>query len=194
MTAKAIGSRQKKRVMIQRIQSFWLVLAMCCMVLCFMVPVAQYQMNVPSTGQKVEAELNLLAKDNPEMLNEIANLDPLVVYSQKASGFHTWPLVAVAALTALVAVVCIFLYRNRVRQMRMVAVGFLFNVAYVFLLFFWAVDAYGKTVLRAMQGTDLQVIWYVGAYAPIVSLLFFVLAHRGIKKDEAKVRTADRLR
>lgn len=180
--------------MIQRIQSFWLVLAMCCMVLCFMVPVAEYRMDMPSTGQKVEAELNLLAKDNPEMLNEIANLDPVVVYSQKASGFQTWPLIVVAALTALIAVVSIFLYKNRVRQMRMVAVGFLLNVAYVFLLFFWAVDAYGKTVLKAMQLSDLQVTWYVGAYAPIVSLLFLVLAHRGIKKDEAKVRAADRLR
>ena len=180
--------------MIQRIQSFWLVLAMCCMVLCFMVPVAQYQLDLTSTGQKVEAEFNLLAKDNPEMLNQIANLDPVVVYSQQASGFRTWPLIAVAAMVALIALVCVFLYKNRVRQMRVVAVAFLFNVAYVFLLFFWAVDAYGKTLVHAMQGTDLQVTWFVGAYAPIVSLLFFVLAHRGIKKDEAKVRAADRLR
>lgn len=180
--------------MIQRIQSFWLVLAMCCMVLCFMVPVATYQLDLPTTGQKVEAELNLVAKDNPEMLNQIANLDPVVVYSQQASGFRTWPLIVMAALTALVALVCIFMYKNRVRQMRVAAVGFLLNVAYVFLLFFWAVDAYGKTVMQAMQGADLQVTWFVGAYAPIVSLLFFVLAHRGIKKDEAKVRAADRLR
>ncbi len=180
--------------MIQRIQSFWLVLALCCMALCFMFPVAKYGLDMPSTGQKVEAELNLLAKDNPEMLNQIANLDPVVVYSQKASGFHTWPLMVVAALVGLVALVCIFMYKNRVRQMRAVAVGFLLNVAYVFLLFFWAVDAYGKTVVQAMQGTDLQVTWYVGAYAPIVSLVFLVLAHRGIKKDEAKVRAADRLR
>ena len=180
--------------MIQRIQSFWLVLAMCCMVLCFMVPVAQYHLNIPDTNQTAEAELNLLAKDNPEMLNQIANLDPVVVYSQKASGFHTWPLIVVAALVAVVALVCIFLYKNRMRQMRVVAVGFLLNVVYVFLLFFWAVDAYGKTVVQAMHGTDLQVTWYVGAYAPIVSLVLLVLAHRGIKKDEAKVRAADRLR
>ena len=180
--------------MIQRIQSFWLVLAMCCMVLCFMVPVATYQLDLPATGQKVEAEFNLVAKDNPEMLNQIANLDQVVVYSQSASGFRTWPLMVVAVVVAVMALVCVFMYKNRVRQMRFVAVAFLFNVAYVFLLFFWAVDAYGKTVMQAMQGSDLQVTWFVGAYAPIVSLLFFVLAHRGIKKDEAKVRAADRLR
>ena len=180
--------------MIQRIQSFWLVLAMSCMVLCFIVPVAEYQLSMPSTGQKVEAEFNLVAKDNPDMWNQINNLDQMVVYSQQASGFHTWPLIVLALASALVMLVSIFLFKDRVLQMRVVAVGFLFNVAYVFLLFFWAVDAYGKTVVRMMQGADLEVTWFVGAYAPIVSLLFLVLAHRGIKKDEAKVRAADRLR
>ena len=180
--------------MIQRIQSFWLVLAACCMALCFMFPVSEYLLTLPSTGQTVEAEFNLLAKDNPEMLNQIANLDSVVVFSQKASDFRTWPLIVVAALVGLIALVCVFLYKNRVHQMRVVAVAFLFNVAYVFLLFFWAVDAYGKTVLKAMQGADLQVTWYVGAYAPIVSLVLLILAHRAIKRDEAKVRAADRLR
>ena len=180
--------------MIQRIQSFWLVLAACCMAMCFMFPVAKYVLEAPSTNQKLEAELNLLAKDNPEMLNEIATGEPVVVYSQKASGFHTWPLVALTALTALTALVSLFLFKNRVRQMRVVAVAFLLNVVTVFLLFFWAVDAYGKILTRVMQWTDLQVTWYVGAYAPIVSLVFLVLAHRGIKKDETMVRAADRLR
>lgn len=180
--------------MIQRVQSLWLVLALCCIALSFMFPVASYQLMLSATQQRVEAEFNLVPKGNDAMFDQILNIDPVVEYSQTASGFHTWPLVAVAALTAIVTLVCIFLFKNRVRQMRVVAVAFLLAVVYVFLLFFWAVDAYGKTVMRAMQGTDLQVSWMVGAYAPIVALVFFVLAHRGIKKDEAKVRAADRLR
>ena len=78
--------------------------------------------------------------------------------------------------------------------MRVVAVAFLLNVVYVFLVFFWAVDAYAKVVAQAMSANDPQVTWYVGAYAPIVSIVFLVLAHRGIKRDEMKVRAADRLR
>jgi hypothetical protein len=97
-------------------------------------------------------------------------------------------------LAIVVTLVCIFMFSNRVRQMRVVAVAFMLNVAYVFMLFFWAVDAYGRVVTKVMAGSDLQVTWYVGAYAPIVSLVFLILAHRGIKKDEAKVRAADRLR
>lgn len=180
--------------MIQRMQSLWLALAVLCMALCFMFPVAKYHVAMPATGQTSEARLDLVAHDNPEMFEQIQQLAPVVEYSQKASGFQSGWLVAVAALTALVMVLCVFLYGNRVRQMRMVAVAFLLNVAYVFLLFFWAVDAYGKEFVRVMAGSGLEVTWYVGAYAPIVSLLFLVLAHRGIKKDEAKVRAADRLR
>ncbi len=180
--------------MIQRIQSFWLVLALCCLALCFMFPTAQYRLSMPSTEQTVEARFDLVAHANPEMFNQIQNLDPVVQFDQKASGFHTWPLIVVLALAIVVTLVCIFMFSNRVRQMRVVAVAFMLNVAYVFMLFFWAVDAYGRVVTKVMAGSDLQVTWYVGAYAPIVSLVFLILAHRGIKKDEAKVRAADRLR
>ncbi|MBR5092688.1 MAG: DUF4293 domain-containing protein [Bacteroidales bacterium] len=180
--------------MIQRIQSFWLVLALCCMVLCFMFPVAKYYCEMSSTHQRVEAQLDLVAKDNPEMVNQLLDLDPVVVYTQKASGFQTWPLIVVNLLVAALALVCIFLYKNRVLQMRLVAVAFLLNVVYVFLLFFWAVDKYGDIVWRALDGDEMQVAWFVGAYAPIVSIVFFVLAHRAIKRDEEKVRAADRLR
>lgn len=180
--------------MIQRIQSFWLVLAACCMAMCFMTPIAEYHLDLPTTGQTVEARLDLIAKDNPEMMNQMLNMEPVIGYSQKMSGFHTWPLIALVVLTAAIAIVSIFLYNNRVRQMRIVAVGFLLNVVLVFLLFFWAVDAYASTVAQAMGGNDPEVTWFAGAYAPIVSIVFLILAHRGIKKDEAKVRAADRLR
>lgn len=180
--------------MIQRIQSFWLVLAACCMALCFMAPVAKYELPLLTTQQTAEARLDLLPQSNPDLLEQMTNLEPVVTFGQKESGFASWPLVVMALLVAAMAVVAIFLYRNRMGQMRVVAVAFLLNVAYVFLLFFWAVDAYGKTVSQYFHVDGLDVSWYIGAYAPIVSLVFLVLAHRGIKKDEAKVRAADRLR
>ena len=181
--------------MIQRIQSFWLVLAACCMALCFLFPVAEYQYAIPTMDQTVTAELNLVARGEADM--DVAMMQTpgaTIEYSQKMSGFHTWPLVVMALLTGVMALVCVFMFKNRVMQMRTVAVAFLLNVVYVFLAFFWAVDAYGKAVEQAMMATDMSVTWYVGAYAPIVSIVFFVLAHRGIKKDEALVRAADRLR
>lgn len=181
--------------MIQRIQSFWLVLAACCMALCFMTPVAGYEAVIASMEQTVESELNLLPKGEVTLNEEqLLTQGAVIEYSQKMSGFGTWPLIVLAALTGAVALLSIFLYSNRVRQMRVVAVGFMLNVVYVFLLFFWAVDAYGKTMVQAMNAEELDVTWLFGAYTPIVGLVFFILAHRGIKKDEMKVRAADRLR
>ena len=118
----------------------------------------------------------------------------MIEYSQKVSGFKTWPLTVLAVVVAVIAIASIFLYKNRVRQMRVVAVAFLLDVAYVFLLFFWAVDAYSKTIAQTMATTDMGITWHAGAYAPIVAIVFFLLAHRSIKKDEMKVRAADRLR
>ena len=164
------------------------------MALCFMFPVAEYYLEMPTTHQTAEARLDLIAKDNPEMMTQMLNMEPTVGYSQKASGFQTWPLVAVNLAVALLALVSIFLYKNRVLQMRMVAVAFLLNVVYVFLLFFWAVDKYGAVVRQALEGDDLQVKWFVAAYAPLASIVLLILAHRAIKKDEATVRAADRLR
>ena len=181
--------------MLQRIQSFWLVLAACCMALCFLTPVAEYHAEIASLQQTVQSELNLLPKGDVTMNEEqMLTLGATIDYSQKMSGFQTWPLVTLAILVGAIALLCIFLYKNRVRQMKVVAIGFLFNVVYVFLLFFWAVDSYGKTVVQAMNAENLDVTWLAGAYAPIVSIVFFILAHRGIKKDEMKVRAADRLR
>lgn len=163
------------------------------MVLCFLVPTAEYRGEVAATGQTVEAELNLVAKGG-DMISQMDVGAPVIEYSQQMSGFKTWPLTVLAIAVAVVAVVCIFLYRNRVMQMRVAAVGFLLNVVYVFLVFFWAVDAYGKAVAQPMGLDAMDVTWHAGAFAPIVSVVLYILAHRGIKKDEEKVRAADRIR
>ncbi|MCR4659157.1 MAG: DUF4293 domain-containing protein [Bacteroidales bacterium] len=179
--------------MIQRIQSFYLVLAACCMALCFMFPVAQYSSVMTSTRQVVEGELTLLPKDNPEMMNQIANIEPVITFCQRGY-IHTWPLVVLAAVCIVIALATIFIYRNRVVQMRVAAAGFLLSVVYAFLIFFWAVDAYAKSMTAVLGCEDVQIRWFVGAYAPIAAVLFFFLAQRAIRKDEEKVRAADRLR
>lgn len=179
--------------MIQRIQSFYLVLAACCMALCFMFPLAQYSSIMQVTNQLAQGELNLVPNDNPEMMAQIENIEPIVNFGQRGY-IHTWPLIVIAVMCIVIAVVCIFLYRNRMLQMRVVAVGFLLSVVYAFLVFFWAVDAYAKAMTTTLGCDAVQTQWFVGAYAPIAAVLFFFLAQRAIKKDEEKVRAADRLR
>lgn len=180
--------------MIQRIQTLWLLLAIASMALCFIFPTAVYHLNDATLGQTTEARLDLIAKSNPEMLNEIANLEPEITFSQKDSGFKTWPLILLSGLTMAIALTSIFLFHNRMRQVKVVMGAFLINLAYAFVVFFWAVDKYAEVVRNYMHLSDMSVSWTIGAYAPIASLLFIFLAQRAIRKDEAKVRAADRLR
>lgn len=180
--------------MIQRIQTLWLLLAACCIAVGFFSPIAQFKLQNDNSGQVTNARLDLIGKDNPEMMNQIMNGEPIVEYSQQFSGFHTWPLIALSIAIIAVAILCIFLYKRRMLQARIVMFAFLLNLVYLFLVFFWAVDKYADTVAKSMGSTVTVVTWSLAAYAPIAALLLLFLAQRAIRKDEAKVRAADRLR
>ncbi len=179
--------------MIQRIQTLWLFLAAGVLLLCFAFPVATFHYEgLPTPGQETLARLDLIPRACDDMMTQMG--EPVVRYAQKMTGMPTWPLVTGVVLCALLALVSLFLFKNRVVQVRLVAFGFLLNVAYVFLLFFWAVDKYADLLSQGMGGAKPDVSWAAGAFLPIFSLLLFFLAQRAIKKDEARVRAADRLR
>ena len=163
------------------------------MVLCLLLPVAKYgYIDHPTEGQRTEARLDLFAHDGPDMASQMG--EPVVTYSQRMTGMETWPLVTLVLFCGAIALGSIFLFKRRTLQVRIVAVGFLLNVVYAFLVFFWAVDRYADLLSAGMGGAQPEVSWQVGAFAPLVSLVFFFLAQRAIKKDEALVRAADRLR
>ncbi len=161
--------------------------------LCFVFPVASYSIDY-TENQQVVSQLNLVSKDGPHYSIALANGEPRVELFQSQVDVSMWPLVAMTCVILAMAVLCIFLYRKRTLQMRMVAVAFLLNVVYAFLLFFWAVDAYADQLNALFTQTEQQVTWGVGAFLPLASIVFFFLAQRAIRKDEALVRAADRLR
>ena len=180
--------------MIQRIQSIYLLLAFLALAACFMFPTATFTA-VGSDGIEVNGELNLIPKESQETqtLAQIASGQPVTMGQR---GYvKTWPLVVFTLLAAVIALVSIFLYGNRVRQMRIVAVGFLLGVVEVFLIFIWAIDAYVAGATEPpLQCTDVDVTYGVGTWCPIAAVVLMFLAQRAIKKDEAKVKAADRLR
>lgn len=161
------------------------------MAMCFMFPIATFTAKAP-LGIPVSGELNLIAKENPTLMNDILNGNP-VTMGQK-DYIKVWPLTVLTILSALVALVSLFLFKNRLRQMRVVAVAFLLGVIDIFLIFIWAVDAYIDKVTVPMACTDIDVHYGIGTWCPIVAVVLMFLAQRAIKKDEEKVRAADRLR
>lgn len=166
---------------------------MVCMGLCFLFPVVRYTIDF-TESQQVVAQLDLVAKDGPHFSKALAAGEPTVQFFQGEEGPSMWPLVTMVCVVMAMVLLCIFLYKRRTLQMRMASVAFLLNVVYAFLLFFWAVDSYADHLQTLFTQTEQHVSWNVGAFLPLVSLVMLFLAQRAIRRDEAMVRAADRLR
>ncbi len=95
-------------------------------------------------------------------------------------------LASIVGLVALVAVITIFLYKNRKLQMKMAILGIVLSVLTlgISLLDFWNFEP------QTIQGKSFM----YGLIFPFAMILLFFLAWRGINKDEKLVRSMDRLR
>lgn len=100
--------------------------------------------------------------------------------------FPMWLLAVLNVFLVLFSFFTIFLFKNRVLQMRFTMLGLLFKVGFVALAYFLL--------------TNFRPEGYVGmSFTPWMALPFLAiildfLAHRGIAIDERKVRFMDRLR
>ncbi len=183
--------------MIQRIQSLLLAAVALGIVLLFRFPIATFTAETPGQGYYVTSELHLIAEAAPDMWQQIEKGESKVVVGQNLSDIQTWPLIVLAIATAVTALACIFMYKNRIRQMRWVSIAFVLNIIYVGLLFLLYVDSYGETVLALSQSLlvdNLHTVYAAGTWIPIGTLVLLFLAQRAIRRDEMKVRAADRLR
>lgn len=96
-------------------------------------------------------------------------------------------LLVLFAVAAALAVADIFLFRNRELQLkvgRMALIANILGVVLAVVLFWQDLAGIGSNVVN--DG--------LGVYLPMAFIVFAVLALRGIKKDEALVKSADRLR
>jgi tellurite resistance protein TehA-like permease len=94
-------------------------------------------------------------------------------------------LTILAAILLAGLLVNVFLFKNRILQIR---VGWMMFTINLLLLFLLAYQYYLET--RNTQA--LQLSW--GAFFPLISLIFNLLAIYHIHKDEKLVRSSERLR
>lgn len=94
--------------------------------------------------------------------------------------------IIIVAIGAL-AMVCIFLFKNRKLQFRLSVLGVIFSIGFLFLEYLKAEEF--KTANNIMSGS-----YQPGALLPVIMIIFFILAARGIYKDERLVKSLDRLR
>lgn len=158
--------------MLQRIQSVYLVIVAIACILLFFFPLANYY--------------NELQGNYKFFIYGIRSMDPepKVLFGP----YFTIPLIFLTVASFIFTVSAILLFKNRPLQIRLCAFNMITNIVLVMVIFFFY-----ATRIKTLTMTEPEYN-YTGMVLPLVSILFLILANQGIRKDEALVKSADRLR
>ena len=157
--------------MIQRIQSVYLLVAFALLLSLFFVPMARFiggaeEFNITVWG------INSIKGDMVEKIVPTTQMGILLV------------------LSTLLPLVNIFLYHRRWLQIRLCAVEIILLAGlqvFIGYYIFRSQGAISQTEVHSMTYSLVDLV-------PLVAILLNVLAFRGIAKDEALVRSLDRIR
>jgi len=155
--------------MIQRIQTVYLLLIVIISGFIMFTPVADLISHATNLNYLVDFKGISLIKPTGNTLES-----------------NTWGLMTITAVVPIIALITIFSYKNRVKQIRLSVINMIFMVGYylVLLSYLW------PACVR------LQADWHlhIAAVLPIINLILNFLAIGAIGKDENLVKSLDRLR
>ena len=154
--------------MIQRIQTVYLLIATGLMILLFSNPIAEIV---------VSEDLYLKLWHN-----RIAAADALLF-----TPYSTWPLTVLLSVIILVNLIAVFLYKNRILQIRFCVFNLILMFGIVGLIYFFT-----QYAVKNLNGITSVFLWPV--VMPMISIILNYLAIKAIQKDENLVRSYDRIR
>lgn len=97
--------------------------------------------------------------------------------------------IAIAAIvSSLLAAFSIFQYRNRLRQIQIGAANSFVVMITMFTSLYFILKS------ESVIAPDLQGVYLIGFYFPVVALMCNMMANRFIRRDEQLVKSADRIR
>jgi len=158
--------------MLQRIQTIFLAVVAIAGILLFFFPLANYYNEIQGNYKLYIWGIRCM---DPE---------PKVMFS----NYFTIPLIFLAVVSVIFTVSTIFLFKNRPLQIRICAFNVLANIVLIMVVFFFY-----ATRIKTMTLTEPDYN-IAGMVLPLISLAFLVLATRAIRKDDALVKSSDRLR
>lgn len=152
--------------MIQRIQSVYLLVVTILLVVAMCMPVGDF---IGADGIATHV------------------FKPLGVTLADGSFHSTWGLFGILLLSTIIAFCTIFLFRNRMLQVRMTIFGSILLIGYyvAFAVFLFVLE-------DDLEAMTFRVGWAL--CLPLVSIVLNYLAFRAIYRDEVMVKAADRLR
>lgn len=142
--------------MLQRIQSLWLLIAGLLMAATFKI--ALFSGNIVKTGQPAQFE--------------------------KLTAGSSILLAIVVAVSALLSLYIIFIYKNRKLQIKLVLLNLAVSIIAIILFY--------KQTQQFVEGESS--LFILALVFPVVSVFFLILALRGINRDEKLIKSLDRLR
>lgn len=153
--------------MLQRIQTVYLLLALVVTITCLCLPIGFFY----PEGMGGDVEMyNLCA-----------------VGQEEGVSFIVWPLFALLLLTCPINLFTIFLYNKRPLQASLCMLNIvlicLWIAAYCYYVFCDVISHGGMGFKPAFA-----------TWLPLVAIIFYLLARRGIISDEKLVRSTDRIR
>lgn len=109
-----------------------------------------------------------------------------VEFPDGTTSSSSWGMLALLILSAIVSVGTIFMFKNRILQIRMTVFNSIILIGYyvTFIVFMF--------VLKGKLEATYQLSWALAL--PLVCIILNYLAIRAIGKDEFMVKAADRLR
>ena len=157
--------------MIQRIQSVYLLMAGLVLVFSFCTPQIIF-----SRADGVVATMYAVGIESIS-----SSLGPV-----GANISTPWGVTCLMGVACLMSLGSIFLFKNRSRQIKVT------NWLLVVVLFIYIAELVYAFAFNAHHETSMRGTW--GIVLPFAAYVFVWLARRGIRKDEALVRAADRIR
>lgn len=154
--------------MIQRIQTIYLLIVAILIGVLYFFPIASFV---------VEQDMSMYQLSINGLIPDVAGAKPL---------FHVLPLIIIISIIILSSAITIGFYKRRMLQIRLCIINIVLLLGLQGLMFYFV--SVSKHQLGGSSSFSLIFIF------PIISAILTYLAIRRIAKDEALVRSMDRLR
>ena len=167
--------------MLQRIQTIFMTMAAVAMAFIYFFPVWE-----KSDGTSESKQRDYAIMDAFVLTHERHNTDSGEV--QLVEKQPVYLLTSGIGIAVLVMLFSIFSYKNRMTQVKLNALFSLITAGTLVGTYLYI----GKA--NQLFDPQIQGVFLVGFYFPLVAMFCNFLANRFIRKDEALVRSADRIR
>lgn len=100
--------------------------------------------------------------------------------------YGTWPLMAICVLNILISLLALFMFKNRILQIRLSTFNILLYIGFYCMLAFY--------VYAEKESFGASFSLKIPFILPLFSIILTFLAIKGIRKDEEVIRSLDRIR